>query len=296
MVVAVNKMDDKDVDFAEARFADVKKDVGGFLKKCGFNPDKVPFVPVSGWTGDNLVDKSPKMPWYEGPTLIEALGAIEPPARLAAKPLRVPIQDVYNVGSAGTVLAGRVETGALKPGDSVTISPGNITTEVKSIESHKVTLNEAAPGDNIGFSVKNVAMGDVHRGSVVSLSDNDPAKEAESFTAQVVVLNHPGRITAGYTPVVDCHTSHVSVRFAELIAKVDRKTGKEIERNPAFIKTGDACICKLVPMNPMCVETYAEYPPMGRFAVRDSRQVVAVGIIKSVEKKDAARAKQPAKQ
>lgn len=139
-------------------------------------------------------------------------------------------------------------------------------------------------GDNVGFNVKNLSVKDIRRGYVASDSKNDPAREAESFNAQVIILNHPGQIGAGYTPVLDCHTAHIACRFAELLQKIDRRTGKEIEANPKFVKSGDAVIAKMVPTKPMCVEKFSEYAPLGRFAVRDMRQTVAVGVIKEVEK------------
>jgi sulfate adenylyltransferase subunit 1 (EFTu-like GTPase family) len=128
---------------------------------------------------------------------------------------------------------------------------------------------------------------------VASGSKNDPAKEAASFNAQVIILNHPGQIGAGYAPVLDCHTAHIACKFAELIEKIDRRSGKSLEASPKFVKSGDACIAKLVPSKPMCVESYNEYPPLGRFAVRDMRQTVAVGVIKSVEKTEKSGGKGP---
>ena len=133
---------------------------------------------------------------------------------------------------------------------------------------------------------RNVSVKDIRRGNVASDFQNDPAKEAASFNAQVIILDHPGQIGAGYAPVLDCHTSHIACKFAELIEKIDRRTGKSIEAAPKFVKSGDACIAKLVPSKPMCVEEYNTYPPLGRFAVRDMRQTVAVGVIKSVDKTD----------
>ena len=191
---------------------------------------------------------------------------------------------MYKIGGIGTVPVGRVETGILKPGMMVTFAPANITTEVKAVEMHHEEIKEAKPGDNVGFSVKNVDVKDIKRGMVAGDSKNDPPKGARNFTAQVTILNHPGEIHAGYQPVLDCHTAHIACEFAELIQKVDRRSGKVQEENPKSIKSGDAALVKLVPSKPMVVESFKEYPPLGRFAVRDMRQTVAVGVIKSVEK------------
>jgi len=181
---------------------------------------------------------------------------------------------------------GRVETGTIKPGMVVTFAPVNLTTEVKSVEMHHEALTEAVPGDNVGFNVKNVSVKELRRGYVAGDSKDNPPKPTEEFTAQVIVLNHPGQIAAGYTPVLDCHTAHIACKFRDIKEKCDRRSGKKMEDNPKFIKSGDAAIIDLVPSKPMCVETFTDFPPLGRFAVRDMRQTVAVGVIKSVKPKD----------
>jgi elongation factor 1-alpha len=288
MVVCVNKMDDKSVNWSKARYEEIKKEVSDYIKKVGYNPAKVPFVPISGWNGDNMLEKSPNMPWYDGPTLLQALDSLEPPKRPSDKPLRLPLQDVYKIGGIGTVPVGRVETGILKPGDMVTFAPVQVTTEVKSIEMHHEQLPQATPGDNVGFNVKNISVKDIRRGFVASNAKEDPAVGCDSFHAQVIVLNHPGQIGNGYAPVLDCHTAHIACKFQEITSKIDRRTGKEVEALPKFVKSGDAAMVTLVPQKPMCVEAFTEYPPLGRFAVRDMRQTVAVGVIKSVAKKDVS--------
>jgi elongation factor 1-alpha len=304
MIVGVNKMDNTEPPYSEARFTEIKKEVSNFLKKAGYNPKTVAFVPISGWVGDNMIEPSSNMSWYKGweitrevakkettetgKTLIEALNSIVPPSRPLDKPLRLPLQDVYKIGGIGTVPVGRVETGVIKPGMVVNFSPSNVTTEVKSVEMHHESLAEAVPGDNVGFNVKNVSVKEIRRGNVCSDSKNDPAKAAKNFVAQTIVLNHPGEIHNGYSPVLDCHTAHIACKFEELEKKIDRRSGKVLEEYPKMVKSGDAAMVRMVPSKPMCVEEFAQYPPLGRFAVRDMRQTVAVGVIKTVEKAEAA--------
>ncbi|KAJ5409824.1 translation elongation factor EF-1 alpha [Penicillium crustosum] len=271
LIVALNKMDT--CKWSEDRYNEIVKETSSFIKKVGYNPKSVPFVPISGFNGDNMLEASTNCPWYKGweketkagkstgKTLLEAIDAIEPP---------LPV--------------GRVETGIITPGMIVTFAPANVTTEVKSVEMHHQQLKAGNPGDNVGFNVKNVSVKEVRRGNVASDSKNDPAAACDSFNAQVIVLNHPGQVGAGYAPVLDCHTAHIACKFSELLEKIDRRTGKATETSPKFIKSGDAAIVKMVPSKPMCVEAFTDYPPLGRFAVRDMRQTVAVGVIKSVEK------------
>jgi elongation factor 1-alpha len=128
MIVCCNKMDEKTVNFSEERYNEIKKEVSEFLKKVGYKPDDVPFIPISGWNGDNMLERSPNSPWYKGPILIEALDKIVPPKRPTEKPLRLPLQDVYKIGGIGTVPVGRVETGILKPGMKVYFAPSNVET------------------------------------------------------------------------------------------------------------------------------------------------------------------------
>ena len=282
MIVLVNKMDT--AQWSQERYNEIQKEVSAYLKGVGYKPEKIPFVPISGWHGDNMIEPSPNMPWYKGPTLIQALDTVNPPKRPVDKALRLPIQDVYKIQGIGTVPAGRVETGVLKPGMVVTFAPSNISTEVKSVEMHHESLEEAIPGDNVGFNVKSVSTKDIRRGYVCGDSKNDPPKEAGSFEAQVIVLNHPGQINAGYTPVIDCHTAHIACKFAEILSKIDKRTNKSLEDKPKFIKSGDSAIVKLEPQKDICVEAFNQYPPLGRFAVRDMKQTVAVGVIKAVTK------------
>jgi elongation factor 1-alpha len=284
MIVTVNKMDDKSVNWGEPRFNEIKNELTTYLEKIGYKKDNVQFIPISGWHGDNMIERSDNLKWYKGPTLLEALDAIVPPKRPSDRPLRLPLQDVYKIGGIGTVPVGRVETGILKAGMVVTFAPAGVTTDVKSVEMHHEAVEEAVPGDNVGFNVKNLSIKDIKRGMVCGDTKNDPPQGCESFEAQVIVLNHPNQIAAGYTPVLDCHTSHIACKFEKLLTKLNKRTGQKEEDEPKAIKSGDAAMVLLIPTKPLCVESFADYAPLGRFAVRDMRQTVAVGVIKKVTK------------
>jgi len=280
IIVAINKMDT--VNWSQERYEQIKAELSKFMKMLGYKVDKVPFIPVSGWTGDNLVEKSKNMPWYKGPTLLEALDMLQEPPRPIDKPLRIPVQDVYSITGVGTVPVGRVETGVLKVGDKVIFMPANKVGEVKSIETHHVRINEAKPGDNIGFNVKGIARHEIRRGDVAGHPDHPPTV-VDEFTARIFVIYHPTAVSEGYTPVMHIHTATVATRFAELVQKLDPRTGAVIEDHPKFLKTGDVAIVKLKPIKPVVIEKYSDFPPLGRFAVRDSGRTVAAGVVIDVK-------------
>ncbi len=287
LIVAVNKMDMKNYD--EAVFNKIKSDVEALLKTIGYDPSKIPFVPIAAFPGDNVYKKSDKMPWYNGPTLYEVMDKITPPEKPVDLPLRLPIQDVYNITGIGVVPVGRVETGVLKVGQKVIVVPGRegkgVTGEVKSIEMHHESMQQAEPGDNIGFSVRGIGKKDIARGDVLGEVSNPPTV-ASSFTAQVVILNHPTVVTVGYTPVFHIHTSQVACRFEKIVKKLNPSTGEVLEENPDFVKNGDVCIVEIKPIQPVVIEKQKDIPQMSRFAVRDSGQTVAAGMCIDLVKKE----------
>jgi elongation factor 1-alpha len=275
LVVAINKMDA--VNYDEAKYKEVKADVEKLLKTVGYDTSKILFVPVSAYKGDNVVKKSENMKWYTGPTFVEALDTLQVPPKPVDKPLRLPVQDVYSITGIGTVPVGRVETGVLKVGDTVVFEPAGIKAEVKSIEMHHEPIQEAKPGDNVGFCVRGVSKTDIKRGDVVGHPDNPPTV-AKEFTAQIIVLYHPNVITRGYTPVFHCHTAQVACKIVDILKKIDPKSGAVLQENPDFIKTGDAAVIKCVPTKPLVIESSKNFPEMARFAIRDMGQTIAAGV------------------
>ncbi len=282
IVVALNKMDD--VNYGEARFNEVKEIVEKMLKMVGYNTAKVNFIPVSAWKGDNLVKKSENMAWYKGLTLAEALDSFTPPEKPINKPLRIPVQDVYTITGVGTVPVGRVETGKMKTNEKVIVMPSGVPGEIKSIETHHTQMDYAEAGDNIGFNLRGVDKKAIHRGDVIGNIDNPPSV-AKEFEAQIIVIHHPTAMAPGYTPVLHAHTAQVAATISEFVAKIDPKTGGIVEEKPKFLKTGDAAIVKIRPVRPLAIETFKEFPEIGRFALRDMGTTIAAGIVKNITEK-----------
>lgn len=324
LAVACNKMDSTEPKFSKDRFMEIVENMAPFLAGVGFKLPSyikvegkgsckideakllgksqfqyeevekkgkkkkvkhIRFIPISGFQGDNVLERGDNLTWWNGPTLLDILDSMQSPKRPNDLPLRLPLQDVYKIGGIGTVPVGRVETGVIRPNINVYFAPSGLTTDVKSVEMHHESVPEAGPGDNVGFNVKGISVKEIKRGMVASETKNQPARGAVSFEAQVIVMNHKN-ISNGYSPVCDCHTAHVACRFDNIKEKLDRRTMKKMEDSPKVIKTGDAATVVLKPTRPMVVENFKEFPPLGRFAVRDMRLTVAVGVIQSVEKGD----------
>ena len=286
LIVAINKMDMKG--YSEDTYNKVKADVSMLLKTVGYVPDKIQFIPVASLPGENVAKKSSQMPWYKGATLLESLDNLNPPDKPTNLPLRLPIQDVYNITGIGVVPVGRVETGIVKIGDKVVAVPGRegkgVPGEVKSIEMHHEQMQSAEPGDNIGFNVRGFGKKDIARGDVIGHADNVPTIASE-FTAQMVVLNNPSVITIGYTPVFHIHTAQIACQFTAIVKKLNPATGEVLAENPDFIKNGDAAIVKIKPIQPLVIEKQKEIPQLSRFAIRDSGTTVAAGMCIDLVKK-----------
>jgi len=284
VIVAVNKMDLADPPYDEKRYKEIVDQVGKFMKSFGYDMSKVKFVPVVATNGDNITHRSENMKWYTGGTLEEYLDQLEIPPKPVDKPLRIPIQEVYSISGVGVVPVGRVETGVLKVGDKVVFMPAGKVGEVRSIETHHTKIDKAEPGDNIGFNVRGIEKKDIKRGDVAG-STNVPPTVVDEMTAQIIVIWHPTALSVGYTPVVHIHTASVACRVTELTSKIDPKTGKEAEKNPQFLKPGDAAIVKMKPIKDLVAEKFKDFPALGRFAMRDMGKTVGVGVIIDVKPK-----------
>jgi elongation factor 1-alpha len=284
LIVHVNKMDISGVDWSEDKYKAACSEVGTLLKMAGFKPDDIPMIPASSLNGDNVFNKSDKCPWYNGPTLFEAIDKITMPSKPINKPLRLPIQDVYKISGIGTVPVGKIETGTLNVGKTVIFNPSQKSAEVKSIEMHHTMVPKAEPGDNVGFNVRGLAQVDIRRGDVAGYADSEPmfVRHDETFVGQIQLMDIPKAVSVGYTPVFHAHTAQVAVRFLELLEKTN-KSGKEA--NPSFLKTGDACLIRFQPNKPMAIEQMDTFPELSRFAIRDMGKTVAAGVCLKIDKK-----------
>ena len=282
IILAINKMDDSK--FSEDAYKAAKEKGEKLVKSVGYKIENVPAIPISGWTGDNLVKKSENMPWYSGKTLLESFDDFKVPEKPTGKPLRLPIQDVYSITGVGTVPVGRVETGTMKPNDKIIVMPSGAVGEIKSIETHHQEMPSATAGDNIGFNLRGIEKKDIKRGDVLGTPDNPPSV-AKEFKAQIIVINHPTAIAPGYTPVMHCHTAQVAATISAFESKINPATGAAEEENPKFLKVGDSAIVRIRPVRPTCIETFQEFPEMGRFALRDMGSTIAAGVVKEITEK-----------
>ena len=286
IAIAVNKMDA--VEYKEDKFNKVKEEVGKLLQGVGIKLETTTFIACSGLKGDNVVKKSENMPWYKGPTILEQFDSFPEPKLPTDLPMRMPVQDVYEITGIGTVPVGKIETGTMKVGQKVIILPGRTGTgvsgEVKTIEMHHEALPQAQAGDNVGINIRGVGKKDIARGDVICEATRAPSI-VEEFIATITVINHPTVLAKGYTPVFHVHTAQVPCQFVELIEQIDPRTGEVIKKNPDFLKNGDTAKVRIKPQGNLCLETQKENPYMSRFAVRDAGATVAAGMCTEIVKK-----------
>ena len=286
LAVLINKMDV--VNYDEAKFNKAVEDVKAVIKQAGYDPETTPFIPGSALMGPGISKKSEEMSWYKGPTVLEQIDKFPAPEKPTGLPMRMPIQDVYEITGIGTVPVGKVETGVMKVGQKIVVLPGRSGTgiegEVRSIEAHHEQLTEAEAGDNVGINLRGIGKKDMARGDVICDAANPPVIVGE-FEAQVAVINHPTVIAKGYTPVFHVHTAQVPCQFVELVAKLDPASGQVAEENPDFLKNGDVAIVKIKPVGNLVLESADKNPNMARFAIRDAGVTVAAGVCKSLTAK-----------
>jgi elongation factor 1-alpha len=286
LIVLVNKMDAAEVNFSQRRFDEIKEALSPIIRRTAYKLEKVMFIPISAWTGDNLADWSDKMPWYTGPTFVAAIDECDEPRRLFDAPLRLPVNDVYKIGGVGTVVTGRIVSGTMTVGDVVHFVGGKggsrpVEAQVKSIEMHHEAFEQALTGDQVGFCV-NADAKELKRGMVCS-STAEPCSLAKEFTARLFILDAVNELRVGYTPIIDLGTAHIVCKWVEIIEK--QKGRGEKEEQPRSVRKGDSCLVRLEPAAPLVVEEYRNFESLGRFAVREGNHLIAIGRVEAVNRK-----------
>jgi elongation factor 1-alpha len=280
-------------------FVRLRNQVSLVLRHVGYKPMKIPFIPMSLMSAKNETLLYVLPTWYQGPTLLDALNQVSEPKRRTDKPLRLCVETATTTADGtlanGTLIRirGKVETGVLRVGSNVqcTSSATSLqTAKVVSIQlGNRISVREAEAGYHVSFTVADdVVTNHIRSGDVVSDPDNHPAAQVTSFEGQIIIMDNQQPdafiIRNGYTAVLGCHTARVTCVFARLKQTIDKKTGHVIQEEPESVCSGDACRVVLQPLEPLCVDAFADFPSLGRFIVRDlDHRIVAVGIVLSIE-------------
>lgn len=306
LIVCVNKMDSDTAKYSEERYTEIRDEMRLMLKQTGWNPktiENVPILPISGWMGDNLIEKSDKMAWWKGldmklddkttvhvDTLFDVLDKfVTLPKREDTAPLRMPVSGNYQIKGVGTVITGRIEQGTLKPGDEVVFLPTHTAANeckgrVFSIEMHHKALPQAVSGDNIGVNMKGLPKDNMPTtGNIMVMANDSSLKPATKFSATVQVLNHPGELKVGYTPIVYVRTDHSSCKMTKIIWKMGKETAGQKVENPPHLKVGEVAEVEWAPQQPLVVDTFKNCPGLGRVAIMDGNSVVMIGKVSKVE-------------
>lgn len=305
LIVCINKMDT--VDYKQDRFEEVKGEMLDMLARIGwpkaFLKTSVAIIPTAGFHGDNVVDKSDKMPWWNGvdvknlngetvhvDVLLDALDkyACVPPRKPDAD-LRIPVSGVYSIKGVGDVITGRVEQGTVKPGQMVKFIPTDGAVpcrgKVFSVEMHHKSVPAACPGDNVGLNIK--GLDKKYRpnvGDIIVLENDTGIKTPKSFTAQIQVLSHPGELKIGYTPVGLVRTAKAAIRLTKINWKKGKSTNGAKVESPVTLVQGDMAEVEFTPQSqtPIVVEPFAKCDGLGRLAVLEGHSVVMLGRVTAV--------------
>jgi len=306
LIVGINKMDCDTAKYSKERYTEVRDEMESMLVKVGwkkeFVKNCVPFMPISGWMGDNLLSKSSNMPWWEGVTvksqkkpvkcecLLDCLEKmVKLPKRPVKKPLRMPVSGVYKIKGVGDVITGRVEQGKVEPGNETIFLPTHTTSKpcsgkVFSVEMHHKSQPMAGPGDNVGLNMKGLDKVNMPRvGDVMIMKSDSTLKACQNFTAQVQVLDHPGELKVGYSPIAFIRTGRSACRIAKINWKIGKETGGQKAENPPHLKANEMAEIVFEPQQPFVAEAFSACEGLGRVAIMEGASVVMLGKAVAVE-------------
>jgi elongation factor 1-alpha len=308
LLVGVNKMDADIAGYKETRYREIKEEMERMLTRVGwlkpFVDNCVPFLPISGWKGDNLITQSANMPWWTGVeikrdpkdtakikvhTLLDCLEAfVTVPERAVKVIARTPISGIYKIKGIGDVLTGRVEQGTVKPGEEVIFLPTHTAStpcdgKIFTVEMHHKSVPQAVSGDNCGFNVKALRKENMPRvGDVMVLKSDASINRAKSFTAQVRVLEHPGELKVGYCPIAFVRTGRSAVRMTKINWKVGKETGNQKLEDPVSLKSTEMAEAIFEPQQPFVVDTFKNCEGLGRVALMEGASVIMLGKVTAV--------------
>jgi len=313
LIVGVNKMDCDLAGYKQSRYDEIGQEMTNMLVKIGWKKDfvqkSVPVLPISGWCGDNLLKKSDNMNWWKGmdiecplqkggvetlhiDCLLEALNDMaRPPVRPADSAMRLPISGIYKIKGVGDVLAGRVEQGTVKPGEEVVFLPTHTssnacTGKVFTVEMHHKRCDAALPGDNVGMNIKGLEKQNMPRtGDVMVYKKDSSLGACANFNAQIQVLDIPGEIKVGYSPIGFVRCGRAACRISGIKWKIGKETGGKKMEEPHSLKSNEMAECTFVPQQPLVVDTFKNCEGLSRIAFLDGNGVVMLGKIVTKEDK-----------
>ncbi|CDQ82213.1 unnamed protein product [Oncorhynchus mykiss] len=285
LIILVNKMDDPTVNWSLERYEECKEKLVPFLKKVGFNPKKdIHFMPCSGLTGANLKEPVESCTWYTGLPFIPHLDSLPNLNRASDGPVRLPIVDKYK--DMGTVILGKLESGSISKAQQLVMMPNRHTVEVLSLLSDDVETDDASPGENLKLRLKGIEEEEILPGFILCNAEN-LCHSGRTFDAQIVIIEHKSIICPGYNAVLHIHTCIEEVQITALICLVDKKSGEKSKTRPRFVKQDQVCIARLRTAGTICLETFKDFPQMGRFTLRDEGKTIAIGkVLKLVAERD----------
>jgi len=310
LIIGVNKMDCDVAGYKKDRYEEIGNEMRNMLGKVGwkkdFVADSVPVLPISGWQGDNLNKKSEKMGWWSGvdivvpgekdklhiDTLYDCLDLMaRPPVRETDKAMRMPVSGIYKIKGVGDVLAGRVEQGLVKPNEEVLFMPTHTasnacTGKVFTVEMHHKRVDQAAPGDNVGLNIKGLIKENMPRaGDVMIYKKDTTLKHVADFTAQVQILDIPGEIKKGYSPIGFVRCGRSACKISNLDWKMGKETaGKKME-DPHALKSNEMAQVRFEPLQPFTVDSFKNCEGLSRIAFLDGNGVVMLGKVTKVTHK-----------
>jgi sulfate adenylyltransferase subunit 1 len=282
VVVAINKLDI--VNYDQKVFREVENDIRAFLHSVDIVPSYV--IPISARDGENIAARLDKVPWYTGPTVLEALDTFENARADHGLPLRLPVQDVYK-WDGKRIYVGRVETGAINRGDEIIFLPSGKITKVKSVEMwQSPDLERAVAGQNIGITTEEELF--VERGEVISRRKRTPVKAREIRASIFWLADLP--FQTGKTYTIKLATAEVLATAVSIEERLDSSTLEVTERYAAELLPSEVGTVLFSLKNDIAADLYRDSIRLGRFVIEDSMLIGGGGIIRGLTSADGVSA------